>query len=178
MAAPPIDAGTLYRRHAPSILRFLRRLGAGDESDDLLQEVFVTAHRRGGYREGAMRETSWLFGIAIECLQNDRRKRSRRASIDQRTGAVEPSLAASPQEIIESRDSVRAVLRALDALSDEQRAVFVLFEIEGEECETIARLLEVPVGTVHSRLFNGRRRFFAAFESQSRRDAPAQERQP
>src|SRR5262249_31749926 len=80
-ASPPrgdqaLDAGTLFRRHGAFVAAFLLRLGIDRaELDDAVQEVFMTVHRRGGYRPGPARPTTWLAEIALRVLSNRRRTR-------------------------------------------------------------------------------------------------------
>jgi RNA polymerase sigma-70 factor (ECF subfamily) len=95
----------------------------------------------------------------LRIAQAGRRSRDRReraASPD-----VESAVAAGddPAEQLATRRSLDRVQQALEGLSLEQRAAFVLFEIEGESCESIANVLCVPVGTVYSRLHHARQRF-------------------
>lgn len=156
-----LDAGELFRRHAVYVARFLWRLGVrGPEVDDLVQEVFVVAHRRGGFVPEKAKATTWLAEIAVRVASAHRRrtKRSRDEVELEETlelRATEPGAEATA----ETRERLDRVQRALDALDVHQRAVFVLFELEGEPCEEIARGLGVPLGTVHSRLHAARKNF-------------------
>lgn len=160
-----LDAAALYRAHARFVATFLARLGApGAELDDLVQEVFLTAHRRGGHRAGPARPTTWLAEIALRVFSNARRARRRKpAEGDDEAAALVPA-ADDPFEAAATSESLRRVERALATLDLDHRAVFVLFELEGESCEDIAAGLGVPVGTVYSRLHNARRRFQKAYE--------------
>ncbi|HKP64779.1 MAG TPA: sigma-70 family RNA polymerase sigma factor [Polyangiales bacterium] len=168
-AAPTVDSGhldaeALFRAHAPFIGSFLHRLGIhATEVEDLLQEVFIVAHRKGGYLPGPATPRSWLAAIAVRVAQAGRRARHRR---EPAAGAVVDLLKATgadPAQRLDVRRSMERVQRALDGMPFEQRAAFVLFEIEGESCEEIARVLEVPLGTIYSRLHHARRRFASAY---------------
>ncbi len=157
----PLDAGELYRRHATFVARFLWRLGLrGAEVDDLVQEVFVVAHRRGGFVPDRAKPTTWLAEIAVR-VASAHRRRNRRAKDELELGDA-PALAADEPDAAEQADTkqrLERVQQALDALDEHQRAVFVLFELEGESCEDIAAGLGIPVGTVHSRLHTARKNF-------------------
>ena len=164
--AEHLDADALYRAHAQFVARFLLRLGAsGEDVPDLVQEVFLVAHRRGGFTPGRAKPTTWLAEIAFR-VSSDRRKKARRRMEDANAEVVElaPSTSgeASPGQKAEARQALARVQRALDTLTPEKRAVFVLYELEGQACDAIAAALDVPVGTVYSRLHSARREFAKA----------------
>jgi RNA polymerase sigma-70 factor (ECF subfamily) len=159
-----IDVPTLFREHARFVASFLRRLGTpSGDIDDLVQEVFLIAHRKGGFVPGTGAPRSWLGAIALRVASTSKRSHGRRredpledADLDLLTT---PGHAAS----VEARQLLGRVQEALATLDLEHRAAFVLYEIEGEPCESIAASLAIPLGTVYSRLHNARRRFLAAF---------------
>jgi RNA polymerase sigma-70 factor, ECF subfamily len=173
-----LDAAALFREHAPFVAGFVRRLGVPEaEVDDVVQEVFVVTHRRGGYVPGPAKPRSWLAQIAVNVSSVARRTaRRRRTESDEETVARAGSDGASPFDVAAAVQSLTRVQRALDSMDLEHRAVLVLFELVGETCEEIAAALEVPVGTVHSRLHVARARFKKEYERQGRaRTAPIQE---
>ena len=159
------DAATLFRAHARFVATFLARLGTPSaEIEDLVQEVFLVAHRRGGYRHGVARSTTWLAEIALRVFSNARRTRLRKPAEADDEAIALVAAAGDPFEAAASSEALRRVERALATLDLDHRAVFVLFELEGESCEDIAAGLGVPVGTVYSRLHNARRRVQKAYE--------------
>ncbi|MCR9159329.1 MAG: RNA polymerase sigma factor [Nannocystaceae bacterium] len=170
-----LDADALYRAHAQFVARFLLRLGvSGEDVADVVQEVFLVAHRRGGFTMGRAKPTTWLAEIAFR-VSSDRRKKARRRLEDSNAEVVElapsASSSASPSQRAEARQALARVQRALDTLSPEKRAVFVLYELEGQACDAIASSLDVPVGTIYSRLHSARREFakaHAALENPTR----------
>jgi RNA polymerase sigma-70 factor (ECF subfamily) len=171
-----LDAEALYRAHADFVARFLLRLGVqGQDVADHLQEVFLVAHRRGGFVLGPAKPTTWLAEIAFR-VASDRRKKTKRKLEDADTDSIVLAAAAgaTPGDAAESRQALDRVQRALDALTVDKRAVFVLFELEGESCDAIARALGIPVGTVYSRLHAARREFARVHERLSS-DPPAAE---
>ena len=170
LGAEPIDAEELYRAHARYVAAFLGRLGARPpDMEDLLQEVFLVAHKRGGFVPGAARPTTWLCEIALRVWSNARRKRgSRRDGPDDAALARAASPASSPEDVADARGALGRVAHCLDALGDEHRAVFVLFELDGVPTPEIAATLGVPVGTVHSRLHEARKQFRARWERSER----------
>jgi RNA polymerase sigma-70 factor (ECF subfamily) len=170
-----LDAETLFRRHADFAANFLHRLGApAPEIDDLVQEVFLVAHRRGGFVQcGAARPTTWLAEIAIRVASVNRR-RTRRSKEDPATAVLSQvhSDDVSAVRVVEANEAMRRVQRALDCLDDEKRAAFILYELEGESCSAIAAGLGIPVGTVYSRLHKARKEFMKAHERLLKRERP------
>ena len=153
-----IGAADLFRAHGAFVAGFLVRLGAARvDVDDLTQEVFLVAHRRGGYAPGAARPTTWLAEIAIRVLSTHRRTKRRRPE-QPASEALDATHhgGAAPDEHAASRNALARVQECLDGLDEEHRAVFVLFELEGEPCPAIAAALGLPVGTVYSRLHHAR----------------------
>lgn len=160
-----VDAETLYRAHAPFVASFLNRLGARQsEMEDLLQEVFLVAHRAGGYTPGPAKATTWLAEIAVRLFANVRRKR--RTELDEPLETLEAKT-ASPEEAAINADALARVNECLQTLDPNHRATFLLFELYGESAAEIAAAMNVPVGTIHSRLHNARKRFMAAWNRKS-----------
>lgn len=165
----PVSTEALFRAHAPFVAAFLRRLGVRvGEVDDAVQEVFLVVHQKGGYRPGPAAPRSWLGAIAWRVASSRRRAASRREVPDDSGVRALQAAEAGPAATAEARERVQLAGRALQALDDEHRVPFILFELEGEPCASIAAGLGVPVGTIYSRLHNARQRFLAAYESLER----------
>ena len=166
--AGDMSASELFRRYSRFLAGFLERLGVSrDDCPDLVQDIFLIAHKRGGYRVGAASPRSWLANIALGEARNLRRKRHRRATdsdSDSIAGVPDPSMAANPEWQAGTRRDLHRVKAALDALHEPHRVVFMLYELEGEPCSSIAAGLGIPKGTVYSRLHAARQGFRAAFE--------------
>ncbi len=161
-----VSAETLFRVHGSFVATFLRRLGAGaDEIDDIVQDVFVVVHRRGGFVPGAAHPKTWLAEIGLRKLSSARRtaRRRRTAPVPGEFFAAIPAREACPFEAAASAQGLRRVQRAIDEMDLVPRTVFILFEIEGDSCDSIAAAMRVPVGTVHSRLHAARRSFRNAY---------------
>jgi RNA polymerase sigma-70 factor (ECF subfamily) len=155
-----LDAEELFRRHATFVARFLVRFGVRPpDLDDLLQDVFLVAHARGGWVEGPAKPTSYLAAIAVRVASTGRRKREAWAREAADTSAVERASAhtTAPSVRVELDATMRRLQDALEHLDADHRAAFILYELEGESCASIAAALEIPVGTVHSRLHHARR---------------------
>jgi RNA polymerase sigma-70 factor (ECF subfamily) len=118
---------------------------------DAVQDVFVVAHAKLSDFEARSRIETWLYGICLRLASDRRRSAASRLEVyGHETERV--SDARAPTEATERREGLELLERILSALPLEQRAVFVLFEIDALSCDAIAELLEIPLGTVYSRL--------------------------
>ncbi len=149
-----LDVREAYETHADFVWQSLARLGcAPSDRADLLQETFVVLHRRRADWDGRSLR-GWLWGICVGLMRNHRRRAFRRVE----TLVAEVEVAAAPMvDAIERRRRMDNGQRALAELDVEQRAVFVMFEIEQLSGREISEALEIPLGTVHSRLFSARK---------------------
>jgi RNA polymerase sigma-70 factor, ECF subfamily len=153
------------RQNYEFLWRSLRRLGVAQSSvEDAVQEVlFVFARRMEDVRPGA--ERAFLFATARR-VAADWRKKQRRSREDPQLEMLElyASDAPSAEQLIDHRRARELFDRALDVLPDDLRAVFILFELEDMRMATIAEMLDVPLGTVASRLRRARAMFESAAE--------------
>jgi RNA polymerase sigma-70 factor (ECF subfamily) len=163
----------LFDAHAPSVARCaVRLLGPGlrDHAEDVVQEVFLVAHRRRDVVAAADNPRAWLLGVCVRQVQHAVRSKMRRRGLLARLLHLSPTPVAAPPAdegvaTREERDEARAaVARALDSLSDDERAVFVLYELEDLSGKDIAAALAVNEKTVWSRLARARVRFAAAYD--------------
>lgn len=153
----------LYNKYRRPIANFFFRLGCDREiSEDYTQEVFIRLWRaRKGYRPRA-KLTTYLFQIAKNYWLNQKDKLRRRPylyHIEYRASDQAPSLIEglqdaklSPQEHALETELQRQIQAAIAALPEKQRLVFVLSEIQGFKYREIAEILEIPIGTVKSRM--------------------------
>jgi RNA polymerase sigma-70 factor (ECF subfamily) len=150
---------TLFRDHGPSIGKLLRKCGVlGDELDDAVQEVFLIAHRRGGYEPCESLPYTWLGEIAVRVAFAYRRMRRARAVEHPDPPALNraPSY-VTPIHDLEAGELVRLLHAALQSLAPEKRQVFISCDLDGRSCEAVARDLGIPIGTVYSRLHAARK---------------------
>jgi RNA polymerase sigma-70 factor (ECF subfamily) len=151
----------VYAEHFEFVWRTLRRLGVPvADLPDVAQEVFLVVHRRLADFEERAKVTTWLFRIAARAARDRRRRAHVRRELsgqDSLLDAVDP--AAGPSDALERADDHALLEQALAALEQEQREVFTAFELEGMPGHAIAAALEIPLGTVYSRLRLGRERF-------------------
>jgi RNA polymerase sigma-70 factor (ECF subfamily) len=171
-----LDAAQLFKQFAPFVAGFLLRLGvARDDLEDLMQEVFLVAHRNGGYMPGPAKPTTYLANIAFRAATSHRRKRQTRSFVrtDQDTVASSPyRLDDNPETALDQKQKVELLNRALEALDEDKRVVFVLAEVYGETVVSIASGLGIPVDTAYSRLRAARRLFREAALSLSSSEQP------
>lgn len=158
----------MTREGFDAIWRLLRRLGVPvSAADDAAQEVFLVAARRiGQIAEGS--EQSYLYGTALRVAQSYRRRDAREAQRQTPFDDARSSGGRTPEELLGTRQRLELLDQALGSLDDDERSVFVLFELEGLTLGEIAELLAIPRGTVASRLRRARSRFVRALAARKR----------
>ena len=154
----------LVDRHQRSLINFFYHLcGDRQAAEDCAQEVFLRVYSHRDTYEPQAKFTTFLFRIARN-LWIDRIRSAavhgRPASLDSRAEGDEgrslgervPSRSLGPVEILTREEQQAALRRAIDQLSEEQKAVVILSEIQGLKYQDIGAILDVPVGTVKSRM--------------------------
>lgn len=149
-----------------------RMMGNAQEAEDLAQDVFVTLYTSiDGFREESKLGT-WLYRIAVNHCRNrmkylGRRKESQKRSLDQATerrlsgekSAGNPRLQAHlhrPDEMAQGRQLEKILQRELAALDGDQRTLIVLRDVQGLTYQEIVEVVDLPLGTVKSRLHRAR----------------------
>lgn len=151
----------LYDRHFDFVWRSLRRLGVPlADLQDVTQEVFVVVHRRLPEFEARAKISTWLFQICLHAARDrGRRAHVRREIADGTSTEALVSESDDAERLLERRDDVALFESVLDGMTIDQRTVFVMFELSDMTGEEIAGTLEVPLGTVYSRLRLAREAF-------------------
>lgn len=143
----------LFQQHGEDVWRFLKYLGVREHDlADACQEVFLVAHRKLPEFRGESAPRTWLYGISLRVAKAWRRRRQLVP-----LGEDERSVGPSQEYERERRDTHQLLCWALDRLSDVQREVFVLHEIEELPMATVAERLDCGVFTAYSRLRLARR---------------------
>jgi len=160
----PLDFTAVYDRYFHDVLRWIRALGGPEgELEDLAQEVFVVVRRKLSSFDGG-NLAGWLYKIA-KLMARDHTRRAWFRRIFRGRRAIEfdelASVSGDPEALLAARENQRLFYRLVGQMSERRRATFVLFEVEGYSCEEIARLQNVPVGTVWTRLHHARKEFVA-----------------
>ena len=160
--------GSLVDEYKDKIHSYVSRmLGDPYEAEDVTQEAFVRAYRSLPRFRGASSFHTWLYRIASNLAIDVVRKRKRTdvnafsldEALESDEGEYQRELAdetMGPAEAARTREMQVAVRRAIMDLPEKLRDVMVLYELQGETYEDIAAILDVPLGTVKSRLFNAR----------------------
>ncbi|MBK7862894.1 MAG: RNA polymerase sigma factor [Archangiaceae bacterium] len=161
---PPPDFDTLYEQHVDGVWRLLERLGVPPSGlEDATQEVFIVAHRRLPSFRGESSLKTWLGGIAVRVARDARRTHARKGSRERplvEASAV-PGSAPHIDDSLDRQKALAHVLRLLAQLDEDQRAVFVLAELEELTAPEISEMTGVNLNTVYTRLRAARRRFDA-----------------
>ena len=152
-------AELVRRWHPPIRSLCIRMTGDEHQGEDLAQEAFVRVFAGRARFQQSRRFSTWLWRIAMNACHDEQRRVRRRAETPLEDDGVEewegPALTAlepAPDEHAASQDRADLVRRALQALPETHRAVVVLREYEGLKLREIAEVLDIPEGTVKSRL--------------------------
>lgn len=149
--------------HLDSLYRVALRLsGNAADAEDLVQEAMLRAYRSWERFTPGTNAKGWLLTILRHLFINEyRRKRRHPESVDLDTiepfALLDDKQEENPQSAFFDRIVDEEVLRAVDQLPEAFREAVMLSDVEGLTYEEIAKVLEVPVGTVKSRLYRGRR---------------------
>jgi RNA polymerase sigma-70 factor (ECF subfamily) len=146
----PLAAAALVRATQAEVWRFVAALVEPAAADDLTQETYLRAFKALGSFEGRATARTWLFGIARRvCADHIRTAVRRRRLVDRATAL------ASPDETPDPSASVGAA-ELLASLNPSQREAFVLTQVLGLSYEEAAQSLDVPIGTIRSRVARAR----------------------
>jgi RNA polymerase sigma-70 factor, ECF subfamily len=139
-----------------------RMLDNAEDAQDVVQEAFLNAYQSLDNFKGDSLFFTWLYRIAINTAISLKRKQRVAISISTGYGdgrvpePVDVSEYGQPGHALEQREEERRVQAALNRLSPEHRAVLIMKDMEGQKYETMAEVLEVPIGTIRSRLHRAR----------------------
>ncbi len=157
--------------HMDAVFRFALRLaGTQDEAEDLVQDTYFRAFRAWEQYAPGTRCKSWLFTICRNVFLRQRERGQRHDEILTETAYEDPRALSREAPVFAASKNAdpegeffrsivdEEILRAIDDLPDEYRMAVVLSDLEDLSYSEIAEVMEIPVGTVKSRLFRGRRR--------------------
>ncbi len=155
--------GGLVRRYQDRLYNTVYRLvGNAEDALDVVQEAFLSAYQSlAGFKRDSLFFT-WLYRIAVNTAISHKRKQRVLLRIDSGAGGepahdpADPSDLSRPGHALEQAEQERRVHQALARLSPEHRAVLVMKDMEGQKYETMAEVLQVPIGTIRSRLHRAR----------------------
>ena len=146
------DLDRVYRLHAPDVSRWIRRLAGRDDVSDLLHEVFVVAQKKSADFRGDASVRTWLYAIAMRVVSSWRRKQRlrrlffpepvRNESVPE---AIDPK---TPFSEVASKRATAAVNQVLERLSERDRTLIVMFELEGMSAAEIQEVLGISANGV------------------------------
>lgn len=145
-------------QYGPQIHRLVRRYVQSADADDVTQEIFVDVWRSiGGFRGDAALST-WLYRLATNrCLRYCKREKPATLPLEEERDAIDSSDDAPFRHAVQS-ETADKVQCAVEKLPDGQRDVVILCELHGLTYQECASVLDIPVGTVKSRLSNACRK--------------------
>ncbi len=156
---------SIYEKLVYNTVRY--NISGNEDALDVSQEVFIKIWRYIGKYRGDCRFSTWVYKICTNtCLDFLRRSKlnsfERMPVFTDKDGDeteveyADESVAASPERSLEQNENVRTVREAISRLSEEQREVIMLRDIEGYAYEEISEMLSIEIGTVKSRLSRAR----------------------
>ena len=150
---------TLVRRHEKKIFNLLYRwLGDYDEAAEVAQEVFLAAFRAIKRFRGESSFATWLYRIGVNHAKNRQKSlqvaRQRQQATEVSDAPGDPS--SDPVEGVEQRERHDLVQRGLNDLDAADALLILLHDLQGFRYEEIAKSLDIPLGTVKSRLHRAR----------------------
>ncbi|MCS6978320.1 MAG: sigma-70 family RNA polymerase sigma factor [Gemmatales bacterium] len=172
--------GELVRRYQDRLFNALNGfLGSPEDALDVTQEAFLSAWQALDGFKGGSRFYTWLYRIAMNLAIDLRRRQKPTGSLDLADDDIaqppDPSPDADPQAALQRDEDVARVRQALMRVSEEHRMVLVLKDFEGMKYEEIAQVLEVPIGTIRSRLHRARLELRSVLERQEASESPTTE---
>lgn len=163
----PARFGGIFDRHAQTIFRYLARRIGPDDASDLLADVFLAGFQaRSRYASEYSTALPWLYGIASNLLRKHfRRRAGELRMLDRLVAQREPDAHVDAvADVIDAQLQVRAMAQLLNELAPGDRDVLLLHAWEALTYEEIANALDIPVGTVRSRLNRTRHRLRAGVD--------------
>jgi RNA polymerase sigma-70 factor (ECF subfamily) len=169
--------GALVRRYQDRLFNTVYRMvGNAEDAQDVVQEAFLSAYQSLDGFKGESLFFTWLYRIAVNTAISFKRKHRVSVSLDSGKNGefpIEPhddSEASVPSHALEQAEQERRIQQALNRLSAEHRAVLIMKDMEGQKYETMAEILQVPIGTIRSRLHRARLELRDVLEQEAKGD--------
>src|SRR5438876_1471959 len=149
--------GLIYDRHAATLMRFLGRRAGARIAEGLVGELFrIAFERRKTFDASRASALPWLYGIGSNLLLKHRRGEARRLRASARIAAGLEADRRASAAALDARVLFSRVAAAIEALPDGEREALLLFAWEELSYQSVAEALELPIGTVRSRLNRAR----------------------
>ena len=173
--------GELVRIYEKLVYNTIRaKVRSEEDALDISQEVFIKIWRALPNWRGECRFSTWIYKVSINCCYDHLRKLPGRATEslwvtdddgeEREIDIADETVDTSPEKSLERNETVDAVRAAIAKLSDDQRQIVILRDIDGHTYEEIAEMLDLEIGTVKSRLNRARanlRELLAGFAGKS-----------
>ncbi len=152
--------GEILDAHEAPVYRLaLRYTDSVSDAEDLTQEIFLAVYTSLPNFQGRSALGTWIYRIALNhCLEFQRKRRLATVPMEEKLMLRNDNREADPVEVAHQKQVTKEVEEALQSLSPLHRDVVVLHELQGLTYQEVADALDVPVGTVKSRLSNAFRR--------------------
>lgn len=166
--------GELVRRYQNRLYNSVYRfVGNADDAHDVVQDAFLSAYQSLAAFKGGAQFFTWMYRIAVNTAITLKRRRKvvlrLHAAGPDGEPAMEPadrSESARPEYAAEMAEEEKKVHEALARLTEEHRAVVIMKDLDGMKYEEIAEVLDVPVGTIRSRIHRARTELRQFLESE------------
>ena len=165
----PEAFGQLVRRYQDRLFHSVVRVtGCPVEAEDVVQDAFVQAYTKLDRFKGESQFFTWLYRIAFNTSISRHRKKKPTVSLDKQRESAGDTLHDGGPAVgtsLERQEQVAQLEAALQDLPEDQRTILVLREIEDQSYDSIADILNLPVGTVRSRLHRARKQLHELLKS-------------
>ena len=170
---PELELDGVYRQHGEKVSRWVKRLWGRRDAEDVLHEVFMVVQRRLPEFRGEAALTTWLYSITVRVVISRRRKERLRRLLFARA-LPELQLERAPTETplgSALREQMAAIVYAtLDELSERDRAMLIMFELEGLPIDQIMQVFSITEGNAWVSLHRARARFKKAYSKRFGRE--------
>ena len=151
--------GELVKEHQTFLYRFvLRNIGNPSDAEDIAQQAFIEAYKAMATFRGESKLSTWLYGIAMNLVRNYLNRAPHRVREYESDDVLEglPDAADGPEALAERSQLIERLSSQISELSSELQQILMLVAVDGLSYDEAAVMLEIPVGTVRSRLFRAR----------------------
>ena len=152
-------AGELVKEHQTYLYRFvLRNIGNPSDAEDIAQQAFIEAYKAMATFRGESKLSTWLYGIAMNLVRNYLNRAPHRVRQYESDDVLEglADTADGPEALAERSQMIERLSSQISELSSELQQILMLVAVDGLSYDEAAVMLEIPVGTVRSRLFRAR----------------------
>lgn len=171
VSVPRRDLARVYREHVPYVWRSLKHLGVLEaDIEDVAHDVFmVVARKLDGFEERSSLKT-WIYGICLRTAADYRGRAYRRREVltGEMPSEMERTAPALQERELSGKRERNRLIELLSGLPDEQREVFVLYEVEELAMREVAEVLVCPLQTAYSRLHAARKNLREALSGATR----------